>query len=65
MEPRLPQLWHSRPNSPRGLNPQQMGKGEGEGGGKGGSAAKVLDFIQIAWIFYPDDLDLDFSSTNL
>ena len=21
------------------------------------SAAKVLDFIQIAWIFYPDDLD--------
>ena len=25
-----------------------------------GSAAKVLDFIQFAWIFYPDDLDLDF-----
>ena len=24
------------------------------------SAVRVLDFIQIAWIFYPDDLDLDF-----
>ena len=24
------------------------------------SAAKVLDFIQIAWIFPPDDLDLNF-----
>ena len=29
------------------------------------SAAKVLDFIQIAWIFYPDDLDLDFTHQSL
>ena len=28
-------------------------------------AAKVLDFIQIAWIFYPDNLDLDFTHQSL
>ena len=25
----------------------------------------ILDFIQIAWIFYPDDLDLDFTHQSL
>ena len=29
------------------------------------SAGKVLDFIQIAWIFYPHDLDLDFIHQSL
>ena len=27
---------------------------------KGTRVQWTLDFIQIAWIFYPDDLDLDF-----